>query len=44
MRKEGLQYTNGKLAICESQKKNESVFYAIRIAFSGNFMCVIFTV
>ena len=31
-------------AICEPQKKNESVFYAIRIAFSGNFMCAIFTV
>ena len=44
MRKEDLQYANGKLAICESQKKNESVFYAIRIVFSGNFMCVIFTV
>ena len=37
MRKEGLQYTNGK-------KKNESVFYTIRIAFWGNFMCAIFTV
>ena len=44
MRVADLQYANGKLAICESQKKNESVFYAIRIVFSGNFMCVIFTV
>lgn len=44
MRKEVLQYMNGKLAICESQKKNESVFYTIRIVFSGNFMCAIFTV
>lgn len=44
MRVVGLQYANGKLAICESQKKNESVFYTIRIVFSGNFMCAIFTV
>lgn len=37
MRVVGLQYANRK-------KKNESVFYAIRIVFSGNFMCAIFTV
>lgn len=37
MRMVSLQYANRK-------KKNESVFYAIRIVFSGNFMCAIFTV